>query len=156
MYSLAKDNIYNFNNNSLIKSLNSMNVGTGSFLGGAIGAAGDILGAWMSYEQAKKDRKLKKQMFNKENLLNINQLNMDLDRLRGLNASDSLVNSYIQQNLGFNPNQELNDQQISQLQQFRNDPNHMQNIMQLKQQAKEQVAKYNPSLANLNYNDYKV
>ena len=53
-------------------------------VGGGIQALGSLAGAYMAYRQAKKDRKLKKDMFNKETALNIYQTNLDLERLQGL------------------------------------------------------------------------
>jgi hypothetical protein len=98
--------------------LENMSSGTGNFLGGAVGALGSLAGAYMSYQQAKKDREMKKNMFNKENALNIQQLNMDLDRLAGieakLNGRTALEkNAVLQQNgLAAMAGQGLNAEQL--------------------------------------------
>ena len=63
--------------------------GTGTLFSGLAQAGGNIYAAGLANEQAKKDRKDKRNMFNKENLMSVNQYNMNQSRLAGLGAQFS-------------------------------------------------------------------
>lgn len=140
--------------------IEDMSPGAGNFLGGSIGALGSLAGAYMSYQQAQKDRKLKKNMFNKENQLNIQQLNMDLNRLAGLDAaisgrtaaemSNVIPNSLAGSTMNLDQYQALQ-------QQLANGGVSLANQMDAaRNKARDYVQNNNASLARINPADYKI
>ena len=62
----------------------SLSPGTGSAVSGGLQAFATVWAAEKQAKQAAKDRELKRQQANSENLLKINQFNMNQDRLAGL------------------------------------------------------------------------
>lgn len=58
--------------------------GYGAAIGGTVQGLGTALAGYWAAKQAAADRKAKTEMFNKENLLNINQFNLNQNRLAGL------------------------------------------------------------------------
>ncbi len=138
-----------------------MGVGTGTMIGGGLQALGSLAGAYVSYTQAKKDRKLKKDMYNKENALNVQQLNMDLNRLAGMNASISGLSQdyrndvYSQNGLAaYNPN--FTDAQRSDWANQVQAANLNKELYGANQQAKQYVQSNNSSLAAIDPNQYKI